>query len=689
MSRTIQFAFCLHNHQPVGNLDFVMEGAYRQAYLPFLEVLERHPAICMTLHWSGPLIDWLEEARPDYLKRARALVERGQIEVLSGGYYEPILPIIPDRDKVGQIEKLTSKVEELFGTRPEGMWLAERVWEPSLPKPIAQAGIRYAVIDDEHFKGAGLTEEETYGAFLTEEQGSPLVLFPSNAEARDAMPFRSPEEAVGLVLERAGDDPSRLLVMADDGEKFGDWPTTHETVYEQGWLETFFRLLEEHSGVIRLTTFSRYLAEHRPRGKLYLPTASYMEMTRWALPTERVAHFDALRQHLEESGLWDEARTLVRGGFWRSFLVKYPEASRLHAKMMRVAEKVERLEAAGGEPQAVEAARTALWKGQCNCPYWHGVFGGTYIPHLRAANYAALLEAEAIADGHLLEADEVRIESIDYDLDGTEEVILESRHLAATLRPTDGGLLAGLDLKRRGLNLLNTFTRLREAYHADLPADELIYDSHPRLALLDHALAPGTTLEAFARCQYSEQGDFVNQPYEARPVEAEGATGVELTRNGTVSTGYERKPLKVTKTVRLAPGEEGLRVEYHLANPAGEPLEVWFAVEWNFGWITDRDPRRRVELPGHEGASTSPGAEDETHEVSEVRAVDEWAAVAVRLAWDRPATLWRFPVETLSRTIIGVERTYQGTALVPSWAVVLEPGATWTTTFRLVAEDMP
>ncbi len=39
MSRTIQFAFCLHNHPPVGNLDVVMEGAYRQAYLPFQEVL--------------------------------------------------------------------------------------------------------------------------------------------------------------------------------------------------------------------------------------------------------------------------------------------------------------------------------------------------------------------------------------------------------------------------------------------------------------------------------------------------------------------------------------------------------------------------------------------------------------------------------------------------------------------------
>ncbi|MFQ5893430.1 MAG: alpha-amylase/4-alpha-glucanotransferase domain-containing protein, partial [Nitrospinota bacterium] len=498
MIRTIQFAFCLHNHQPVGNLDFVIEGAYRQAYLPFLEVLERHPSICMTLHWSGALIDWLEAAHPDYLKRVRRLVERGQIEVLGGGYYEPILPSIPDRDKVGQIEKLTAKVEELFGMKPEGMWLAERVWEPSLPKPIAQADIRYAIIDDEHFKGAGLTEEETFGAFLTEEQGSPLVLFPSNATARDSMPFRSPEGAVELLVERAGEDPSRLLVMADDGEKFGDWPTTYETVYEQGWLETFFHLLEEHASVIRLTTFGRYLAEHRPRGKLYLPTASYMEMTRWALPPALIARFDALRRHLEETGQWDEVRTLVRGGFWRSFLVKYPEAGRIHAKMMRVSEKVDKLEESGVDRQTVEEARTALWKGQDNDPYWHGVFGGIYIPHLRAATYASLLEAEAIADSHLLPAGDVHIETVDYDRDGTEEIIAEGPALAAIFRPEKGGTLIGLDLKRQGVNLLNTFTRRREAYHAELPADELVYDRYPRVALLDHCLGPGTTLKAFA-----------------------------------------------------------------------------------------------------------------------------------------------------------------------------------------------
>ncbi len=688
MSRTIQFAFCLHNHQPVGNLDFVMEGAYQQAYRPFLEVLERHPAVTMSLHWSGCLIDWLEVAHPDYLKRVRKLVNRGQVEVLGGGYYEPILPIIPDRDKVGQIRKLTAKAESLFGVKPQGMWLAERVWEPMLPKAISEAGIRYAVIDDEHFKGAGLAEEETYGAFYTEEQGSPLILFPTNARARDAMPFRSPEEAVELVLGLADEDPGRLLVMADDGEKFGDWPTTHETVYEKGWLETFFRLLEENSDVIRLTTFGRYLAEHSPRGKLYLPTASYIEMSRWALPPDRTVRFDGLRRHLEEAGLWDEARLFVRGGFWRSFLVKYPEVSRLHAKMMRVSKKVERLERAGAGRQTLEAAQTALWKGQCNCPYWHGVFGGIYIPHLRAANYAALLEAEATADCHLLPAGQVRIERVDYDLDGSEEIIMESPVLAAVLRPDVGGALVELDLKRRGLNLLNTFTRRREVYHGDLPEDELVYDPYPRVALLDHCLAPSTTLESFARCRHTEEGDFLEEAFEARDVEVEGTRGVELTRRGSLEAEGQSRALVVTKTVLPSAEEERLTVIWRLTNPSSEPLEVWFGTEWNLSWLTDKDPRRRVELPGQPETSSSPGALEETSEVTEVRAGDKWAALEVRLVWDRPATLWRFPVETLSQAIMAIERTYQCTTLLPSWRVTLDGQSTWTTTLRLSAEDL-
>ncbi|MBI3330940.1 MAG: alpha-amylase, partial [Candidatus Omnitrophica bacterium] len=81
----------IHCHQPVGNFGFVFEEAYAKAYEPFLSVLERHQAVRLALHYSGCLLDWLAEHRPELLRRLRALVSRGQVELLASGYYEPIL----------------------------------------------------------------------------------------------------------------------------------------------------------------------------------------------------------------------------------------------------------------------------------------------------------------------------------------------------------------------------------------------------------------------------------------------------------------------------------------------------------------------------------------------------------------------------------------------------------------------
>src|SRR5215212_12224445 len=139
MDRQIAVGLVVHNHQPVGQSDQVLEEIFGQAYEPMVAALERHPGVRLGLHYTGSLLDWLMEHRPDFLRRIRALVERGQVEVLSGGYYEPILPSIPDDDKFAQINKLTEAVHREFGYEPSGMWLAERVWEPGLPTHLHQA----------------------------------------------------------------------------------------------------------------------------------------------------------------------------------------------------------------------------------------------------------------------------------------------------------------------------------------------------------------------------------------------------------------------------------------------------------------------------------------------------------------------------------------------------------------------
>ena len=40
-----------------------------------------------------------------------------------------------------------------------------------------------------------------------------------------------------------------------------------------------------------------------------------------------------------------------------------------------------------------------IWQAQCNCAYWHGVFGGLYLPHLRFGLYRNLIQAQAKLDG--------------------------------------------------------------------------------------------------------------------------------------------------------------------------------------------------------------------------------------------------------------------------------------------------
>src|SRR5512135_2975049 len=104
----LHLSLAINTNQPVGNFDWVFENAARLAYEPMISALERHPGVRLALHYSGPLRDWLFEHQPSLLARVRALVERGQVEMLTGGYYEPILISLPDADKKGQLKKMTA-----------------------------------------------------------------------------------------------------------------------------------------------------------------------------------------------------------------------------------------------------------------------------------------------------------------------------------------------------------------------------------------------------------------------------------------------------------------------------------------------------------------------------------------------------------------------------------------------------
>ena len=408
----------------------------------------------------------MQTNHPEYLNRIAQLVEVGRIEIIGGAFYEAILPMIPRRDRVGQIASFSKWLTERVCPSVSGMWMPERVWESSLTSSISEAGIDYTVLDDYHFRRAGLKNEELTGYFVTEDEGKTINVFPGSEHLRYLIPFAEPEETVQHCRMLAERCPDSVVVFGDDGEKFGTWPNTKEHVYENGWLTQFFQALTDNKDWLLTTTLADAVQNTPPRGKIYLPDASYREMTEWSLPVDRQIEHDELIHQLEHDPRWKQIQSFMAGGFWRNFKVKYPETNEMYSRMMYVSGLLQKATEQGCSPAVLELARDHLYQGQCNCSYWHGAFGGIYLPHLRNAVYYHLLTAETTLEKALGRPEKwVEATNEDYDFDGLQEVRLANDQVAAWIAPKSGGQIYELDIRSIAHNLGATIQRRPELYH--------------------------------------------------------------------------------------------------------------------------------------------------------------------------------------------------------------------------------
>jgi alpha-amylase/alpha-mannosidase (GH57 family) len=693
--KKINLVLGIHNHQPSGNFDFVFEHAYNSAYKPFIEILARHPKIKLAQHYTGILFEWILKNHPEFIQQLKSLVDSGQVELITGGFYEPILAVIPDQDKLDQIKRLSDFIIEQFGKVPVGMWLAERVWEQHIVKFISQAGVKYVIIDDTHFRYAGLTGEQLLGYYITEEQGFTVNIFPISKMLRYTIPFQPVEKTIDYLREIATEEGDRVIVYADDGEKFGVWPNTYKHVYDDGWLEEFFCALEENSDWINILHFSEVLDKIKPVGRIYLPNASYAEMMHWALPADAYLDYEKLEEHLKEEGMYEQYSRFFRGGFWRNFLVKYPEANNLHNKMLRVSERARKLQAKGKD---VKSALEKIWRAQCNDPYWHGIFGGLYLTNLRSTAYINLISAENELD-KLERKKIIKYEFTDFDKDGKEELIVETPNFNVYINPNYGGQIFELDFKPAEFNITDVMTRKKEGYHEKilqlskemnnpnnqgvasihdmLTAKEeglekfLHYDWYKRGSLVDHFLGAGTTIENFYQCKYPEQGNFVNQPYRADVELKRGMLEITLTRDGSVWIENEQRNLRLQKKIIIGKNSTEVLIRYKLENLDEDDLDLWFGVEFVCNFLAPNSDDRYFYFVGYEVEDSKLASIGEVRDVTSFGVVDKWLGVDMNFYLDKFANVWRFPIETVSLSEAGFERVYQGSVILLHWNIKL------------------
>lgn len=695
---TLDLLFVIHSHQPVGNFSHVFQQAFDTCYGPFLDVVEKFPFFKFAYHISGPLLEWLDDHQPDHLEKLRQLVAKGQVEMISGGFYEPILASIPAADAIGQLMMMNDFIKERFGQKPGGFWLTERIWAPDLPCKIAPAGLEYTFVDDTHFIYSGLESSQLFGYRFTESDGHKLGIFPGLKELRYSIPFKKPEDILALFKEWLQGREHLIATYADDGEKFGVWPGTSEWVYKKKWLEKFLSLLEENQGMVKTCHPGEIVKKDAASGRVYMPTASYDEMLKWALPAEAGKKLNTVLEELGRYGLLEKCKRFIRGGTWDNFLVKYPESNYMHKKMLFFSEK----------SRSNSEALRAVWKSQCNCAYWHGLFGGIYLPHLRHAIYQNLLRSQEILG---IGSDPPVIDRFDFDLDGNDEILFHGKSLNIYFAPSKGGRVFEIDHRSSYYNLTNTITRREEIYHEEIRAKAsqiasekqvrsiheisntkeenlenwLIYDSYCRGSFLDHFFLSDSSLNSFKKSEYDELGDFVYSPYEITKSTVEKNSAIlELERTGDIFIHGIHHSVRLKKTF-IHQGEE-LIIHYRLFSDRLPEGTVRFGIEQNYSLHTGSDPQRFLtikETGSNKDHRETPGNVFSYSSIDRWEMINQWDGWHLVCESNKPSHLWHFPLETVSHSEEGVERIHQGSCFLNHWLLEMKKKNPWEVTLTL------
>ncbi len=688
----IHLLFGVHAHQPVGNFPAVIDDAHVRCYGMFLRVLEGHPEFRFSVHFSGWLLDVLRERFPDDMARLARMTARGQVEWFGSGDCEPVLAAIPQRDRLSQLNTLSDKIERHFGQRPRGAWLTERVWESSVVTALADTGIRYVAVDDYHFLCAGAPAEALDSYYSTEEDDRTLDLFPISEQLRYRLPFSPASEAVAY-LEDLARQGQQAAIYFDDIEKFGIWPETYAWVYEQGWLEQFIEGVLA-SPLIRTSTFADYHArpDGATRGVVYLPTTSYIEMNEWTLPPAAAETYAALVHAEKEAGRFEHHKAFLRGGIWRNFFSRYPESNWMHKRMLEVSARLAALPAE--TPQRTEL-QEQLHRAQANDAYWHGLFGGLYLPHLRRAIWNNLLSLEAALDQL---APRPPFARRDIDLDGREEISFSTAAIQAIVRADGDACVIELDSYPLCHNFVDTLRRHAESYHAKIvqhssqtaqsgstSAGNSPVSAHERIAfkqvITPADAAPDTRPRGLCVDTLIDAFGVRHVLNDYRLVEASVAgvrfitecAGSRFEKIYTLSA--RGTALQVEYRIEAGPqfGDSRLEIQLNFAMPSCDGYSGRYRladghIPCGFGQVLLVDDLLRIRL-----------------EDSELGNPDDPVNLggALEIASDRPLHLNAAPHFTVSQSEAGFEKIMQAACLTLNWRPARDAGSSQVTTHTL------
>lgn len=625
-----------YQSQHLGFSESERDGAYDHIYKPLLKTLYSYSSIRFSLYFAGIIYEWLDRHHSEFVDVLSEMTRRRQVELIGGGFYEPVFPLIPKADRLGQIERLTAYIRKQFGRRPRGGWIPAGIWDQRIASSLSNGGIEYIFLDA---RATGLPSSRDHDPFLTEDQGKVLSVFPIADQIRE-MFFLAEPDAIIEEIARTTRSSTERPVLTVFFEMPGSGPN-QEPAAE--WLARMFDAFVRNSDWIHLDVPARVHKNSPLIDRFSVPTTRYSDLTDWqpGIPGKK---------NHQGTERWT----------YRSILDYYPEAARLYAKMQYTQVLVNQVR---GDKYRKMTAREELWKGQSHYAYWHNPAGGVYRSELRKATYAALLEAEkSTREKGIFIPSLLRL---DFDLDGKPEVLYQGNEINAYVH-LYGAYIFELDYLAHNWNYLDTITRRPESFHDD-QAREAGYDRWPRSAFVDHLFKTRPEQGDFARGKTDLLCDISRLPYTVETLDKEHDRVVLL---GVCDIGLAT--LEIRKQYRF--NKNRIELNYELANEGMEPVRAVLGTEVNLSFYSiDPGNLRVVVRQGRQRQEFSPERIN-IEGVSDVQFADLHGNTNVVLNPSGRPDMWSFPVYAQALLSGGRAWLYQSNSTVFLWPVDLEPG---------------
>ncbi|MCL2833656.1 MAG: DUF1925 domain-containing protein [Treponema sp.] len=634
MSGKISLILGVHNHLPNGTGEEEFEALYNSRIRPLVSALYQFPRINVMFHYSGVLLYWIERRHPELFVLIEDLLSRKQAELLGGGFYEPMMPLLPVADRIGQIEMLTTYLRRQFGKRPSGCLIPSQGWEQGLVVPLNACGMNYTFLDESWFAAAGGRKcRNFHQPCITEDQGKIITVFPVSSSLENDEPAVLLEKL--LACRNTNEGP--VIIFPAFNLKPGE---AAETGYQH-----FFEELSGADSDIEFTTTGRLFRNLINPEKLYFTV------------------YPAVRPSP------------------RRFLTEYPEADGIYAKMIQTRVFISQLR---GDKSRKQSALEELWKAQDSAIYSPA---GISNPAVRKAAYRALLEAEKIAR----EKDPFTptLSVFDYDLDGRDEYIILDEKINCSIKSQGAGLLE-LDYIPRTWNFLDIFAGCRENNAAEAVraaaqsgAAQSAAGQARRLSFTEY-LAPGKTLPAIGWQGINGSCFCGDKFFETAELE-------RIHRQITFSLGPEKdRPcgnIGIKKTWLLK--RNVLTLQYSLTNTGTETEDFFLvpSVDFSFSGCLDsylkiftvrESARENLNPAGNSSAAGNSCTAENSFSAENLNSLefrDLKNETVVLLDCSR-----RFSAGIFHAVIDDV---YQFTCVMPVLPVALEGGKTWDTVFSL------